>query len=226
MNNIIEQIEKIEKSINFDSEFLEEKQILNDCQRRTYSYMLLDLLIKMVALDREQQDDYKKWIDIAVKYFNDLSPSTDLNKYEIILIKLYEYLLSLLRHKQDHSLIQEYSNNLKKYVYDNYKLNKENIDLYENVAISLVESRAYDEFRDLANRISNVKSNSQIKTINDFLFDENQDKKLLVKKYATFLKRIKDKPFIEICLFYTFYYREMLNNDDIKVISKGLVFGI
>ncbi len=222
----IEQIEKIEKSINFDKEFLEEEQILNDCQRRTYSYMLLDLLIKMIALDREQHDDYKKWIDIAVKYFNDLSPSTDLNEYEIILIKLYEYLLSILMDKQDYSLIQAYSNNLKKYVYNNYRLNKENANLYEEVAISLVESRAYDEFFDLANNIINVKNNTQIKIIKDFLFEENQDKKLLVKKFATFLKRIKDKPLIEIYLFYTFYYREMLNIDDVKVILKGLVFGI
>lgn len=221
-------IQKINEKIDSEKSYLEYIKISSlEFQDRVTNAMLFNLLINLKVLGQERQRDFENWLQTAKKYFYELSPSNDLSEYEIIRLEYFKYLMSVVSGESDISFAKKYSCLFEEYITKNYKLNKSNSDIYEEIVMILLELKEFDRAYELTKKIQSIKERSVLSIVNDYSFEEkNHEREFLIKKYSALLKRKGNEPNHEKYLYFSYYFREMLSVNSTKEIFEGMVFGL
>ncbi len=219
--------QEIDQEIISTINYLENQVVEN--QSRYFSYRLIDLLINMTALNQENTNEFVKWLEFAKNYFFKLNPSNDImsSDYELFKIEFYRYIISLIDNKPDLNFVKKYCDLVENYVLKHFKLNKENIEFYEKLAMVRLETKEIDKAYELFKKMISVNEKGHMGLILDYSFEKtNTNQAELIKKYRTFLKRKADDVLEDTFFYFSYYYREMLKIDSSKEIFKGLVFGV
>lgn len=216
-------IQKINEQITFLKNYLERR--VKAQQNGNSTDLLLDLLIMLSATDK--QEDYQYWLPIAKQYFHDFKPGGMFSEYDLIELEYYKYLLSVIAQNPNMDLAKKYCVLHSGYIQRNYKLNKTESDLYEEVVMSLLEAKEFECAYELIKKIQSIKERNILSIITEYSFKKKSDNQgFQIRKLKMILKRREGDPLVQKYPYYSYYYREMLKIDDAKEIFRGMVFGL